>query len=399
MAQAAAHLVDHVLPEVPVRQWVLSVPWALRLHLASDPRLCRSVASAYLRAVSASYKRRAQAAGLPPGVRSFSGAINVVQRFGSSLALNVHFHALFLDGIYTTLGPAGIPTFHPAPALDDEEVALILADARRRITRLLHSRGLLPEPGEPPPLPAQAEESLLPFLQAASIQSRVALGPNSGAPLPRQRAPLDHLPKRALRSPLCHTEASFSLHAAVRIDGTDRGALEHLCRYVTRPPLAQGRLQLREDGKVIWQLRRPWRDGTQAFVLDPLTFLERLAALVPHPREHGLTYHGVLAPGSPLRSLIVPREGESEPPSGEDSGPPARSTIGRAPNLSWAELLLRVFGEDVLRCPGCGGRRHMISSITEPETIRRILAHLDLRTEPYAFEPARPPPQAELDWS
>ena len=158
--------------------------------------------------------------------------------------------------------------------------------------------------------------------------------------------------------------------------------------------MAQGRLQLREDGKVIWQLRRPWRDGTQAFVLDPLTFLERLAALVPHPREHGLTYHGVLAPGSPLRSLIVPGEVGSLP--GEGSG---ESTGGRAPNLSWAELLLRVFGEDVLRCPGCGGRRHMISSITEPETIRRILAPLDLRTEPYAFAPARPPPQAELGWS
>ena len=41
----------------------------------------------------------------------------------------------------------------------------------------------------------------------------------------------------------------------------------------------------------------------------------------------------------------------------------------------------------------------MISSITEPETISRILAHLGLRTEPYEFAPARPPPQTELDWS
>ena len=72
----------------------------------------------YLRAVSASYKRRAQGVGFLAGVRSFSGAINVVRRFGSSLALSVHFHALFLDGSYTTHGPAGISTFHPASALE-----------------------------------------------------------------------------------------------------------------------------------------------------------------------------------------------------------------------------------------------------------------------------------------
>jgi len=31
MSQTAAHLVDHVIPHVPVRQWVLSLPIALRL--------------------------------------------------------------------------------------------------------------------------------------------------------------------------------------------------------------------------------------------------------------------------------------------------------------------------------------------------------------------------------
>lgn len=89
-----------------------------------------------------------------------------------------------------------------------------------------------------------------------------------------------------------------------------------------------------------------------------------------------------------LRSMVVPW---SEPGASEGRPP-------RASQLTWAELLLRVFGEDVLRCPGCGGRRQMISAITEAATIRRILLHLGLRTEPYSFEPARSPPQAELQW-
>ena len=43
MAQTAAHLVDHVIPHVPVRQWVLSLPIPLRLLLAAQPKLVTPV--------------------------------------------------------------------------------------------------------------------------------------------------------------------------------------------------------------------------------------------------------------------------------------------------------------------------------------------------------------------
>ncbi|MFT6831418.1 MAG: hypothetical protein ACJAZN_001581 [Planctomycetota bacterium] len=62
MAQTAAHLVDRVFPDVPIREWVLSVPKPLRLAMAMDASLCRDVTRAHLRAVSASYVRRAKAA-------------------------------------------------------------------------------------------------------------------------------------------------------------------------------------------------------------------------------------------------------------------------------------------------------------------------------------------------
>jgi len=67
MAESAAHLVDHVLPEVPVRQWVLSFPWSVRYLLARSPRLCSAVRRVFLRAVFASYRRRAERAGIPAG--------------------------------------------------------------------------------------------------------------------------------------------------------------------------------------------------------------------------------------------------------------------------------------------------------------------------------------------
>jgi ribosomal protein S27E len=43
MAETAAHLVDHVIPRVPVRQWVLSFPIPLRLLFATHPELLAPV--------------------------------------------------------------------------------------------------------------------------------------------------------------------------------------------------------------------------------------------------------------------------------------------------------------------------------------------------------------------
>jgi hypothetical protein len=57
MAGTAAHLVDRVLPQVPIRQWVLSVPFALRYRLAYDARLASEVLGLFVRAVFASLRR------------------------------------------------------------------------------------------------------------------------------------------------------------------------------------------------------------------------------------------------------------------------------------------------------------------------------------------------------
>ena len=48
MAERAAHLVDHVIPDVPVRQWVLSLPDPLRYRLAWDHDLCRRVSAVFV---------------------------------------------------------------------------------------------------------------------------------------------------------------------------------------------------------------------------------------------------------------------------------------------------------------------------------------------------------------
>jgi Putative transposase len=82
---------------------------------------------------------------------------------------------------------------------------------------------------------------------------------------------------------LCADIDGFSLHAAVRCGADDRKALEQLCRYITRPALANERVRTNAAGQVVLKLKAAWRDGTTHMVMSPLEFMQRLAALVPGP--------------------------------------------------------------------------------------------------------------------
>ncbi len=128
-------------------------------------------------------------------------------------------------------------------------------------------------------------------------------------------------------------------------------------------------------------------------------FETELAALVPPPRAHLLTYHGVLEPASALRSAIVPGAGRSARPrrplrSGQEGrgGPCAAPHARRYP---WAALRKRVFTVDVLHCEGCGGRRVILAAITQAAVVAAILISLGLPTALPVRHPARPPPGYE----
>jgi hypothetical protein len=60
---------------------------------------------------------------------------------------------------------------------------------------------------------------------------------------------------------LCADMNGFSLHAAVRCEAGNRQGLEQLCRYITRPALANERVQCNAAGQVVLKLKTPWRDG------------------------------------------------------------------------------------------------------------------------------------------
>ena len=77
---------------------------------------------------------------------------------------------------------------------------------------------------------------------------------------------------RHTRSGRARNARGFSLHAGVCVTGTDREGLERLCRYVARPAIATERLSELPDGRIAYDLRHPWSDGTTRVVFEPQSF-------------------------------------------------------------------------------------------------------------------------------
>src|SRR5206468_4118983 len=92
----------------------------------------------------------------------------------------------------------------------------------------------------------------------------------------------------------------------VSIEAHDRLRLERLIRYAARPAVATERLNELPDGRLLYRLKRPWRDGTSAVIFERQDFMTKLAVLVPAPRAHLTRYHGILGPAAVWRPMIIP---------------------------------------------------------------------------------------------
>jgi hypothetical protein len=302
MANTAANLVDRVLPAVPVRQWVLSLPWELRALAAFNADVLSALARIFVEAIFARHKRWAKQRGLG---KAPSGAVTHVQRFGSSINLNVHFHVMVIDGVFTR-DEEGRTLFHSAPSPTHEELDLIVRLVRRRAIAWLTRKGHLGVPSEEHTQDAPAQTSLdacAAIAMARGTVQRMGDEPKAerdgasdlGAPPANERA-VEH--------------DGFNLHADVAIAGDDDLGRERLMRYGARPPLALDRLRRLPGGRIAYRIKKLRNGRAKHRVMTPLEFLARLAAIVPPPRYPLLRYHGVLGPRSAWRRDIVPKARE-----------------------------------------------------------------------------------------
>jgi Putative transposase len=324
-----------------------------------------------------------------------------LQRFNSGLALSAHFHLLALDGVFVEDAEQGL-RFVEVSEPSTLDVAEIVTAVHARILRVLRRLGL-EEPEQDGDELAQ-ESPVLAACYAGSVSRRVALGPDAGKGVIKLGAEPNAPWVELERARHAHYEG-FDLHADVALRVDDRQGFEQVLRYGARPAVASDRLQLTPDGRVALTLKRRYHDGTTHLIFEPLTFVERLAALVPRPNKNLVIYSGVLAPNAKLRSKVVAYGSTPGPAAQSDAAggveraerahaPAVNEAVKRPrPNYSWAELMHRTFAVDVLDCPRCGGRLKLLAAVMSPSAVRAILASLGLDIDAPEPRPARAPPE------
>ncbi len=449
MANTASAIVDRMLPDVPVRQYVLTLPYELRRLAAFKADVLTAIGRIAVDAIFASYRARASRHGVEDGQ---CGAVNFVQRFGGSLNLHVHLHVALLDGVFVR-DPRGGVMFHPAAPPTREELDAIVRRVQHRVAAWLRRHGYLNE------RPIDERSNELPEQTALDACAAIAMGRGQVATLrDAEAAAGDHDEAVAGKAAVAVELDGFNLHAAVRIERGDDVGRERLMRYGARPPLSLERLRRLPGGRVAYRMKYVRLGRGKHRIMSGLEFMARLAALVAPPRYPLVRYAGVLGPRSAWRKDVVPQPREPRPacegaarksagsgsperpaePSKSSEGRPPRprtpdgpsgsggavakrvaapgvspgDVIALAPNilsvrhwgrllegalyaatprLDWASLLRRSFDVDVLECPKCHGRLRLLSVITEQEPVRRILGHLGLPTEPLPLARARDP--------
>jgi hypothetical protein len=256
MANTAAHLVDRVLPVVPVRQWVLSLPFELRMLAAFRADVLSALSRIFVEAIFGRYRARARERGL---VGTECGAVTFVQRFGSSLNLHVHFHVMVMDGTFSH-GDGAQMLFHEARTPDRGELLAVARRVHDRAVRWLRSRELLGRVIEAPSKPLQACAQLamlrgpmrtLPLDEAGDEHDAA----ESPVAVPLVRDAVDH--------------EGFNLEASVRIEGDDDMGRERLARYGARPPFSLERLRMLPGGRLAYRVKKVGRGREKTRVMTP----------------------------------------------------------------------------------------------------------------------------------
>jgi len=259
------------------------------------------------------------------------GMVASIQTFGSQIQWNPHVHALATDGL---LSPGG--TFHPM-RIWDEEIERLLTETFRRLV-----------------LDALVREERL----SEEFRDRL-LGFRHGG--------------------------GFSVYGRHLILNEEPARLEHMARYAVRAPVAADRVHEAEDGRILLEIPPDPRTGDTVLLLDPLEFIRRMTNQIPDAGQHLARYYGAYS--NRLRRRYRDEDGGVEVRE-QARGPDASgSPESRA---SWARLLRLVFEVDPLTCR-CGAEMKVISVITAPGLVEKLLRHVRDRAADETFDARAPP--------
>ena len=431
MFAQAAHLVDAVVPAVPLRHYVLSFPFELSLLAATNAEVLRAVARINYEVTAKFIRSRAAASGVVG--KTHAGALTFVHRFGSSLNLHVHLHVCVFDGVYVERANEA-PYFSPARPLTKDDLGELVERVAERVVTWLRKHGFVKDEPDLDSNEARMFSLVEMLAQVAAQRGTIEKikdrhdEAEAGIPEP---PPCDGAVK----------SCGFNLHASVRVGASDDRGRERLFRYCLRPPFSLDRLRVLDDGCIGYQVKKSGRRASRVRVMTPTECLARLCALIPPPYYPLTRFHGVVAPRSKLRSAIVPQppcdvaasccgkaktsdaraehadrakvhdvQSSTDPP--DDRVPTAHTPLGAhllaqilsgrseavdanhvlsvkhwdrigrgmpyaaTSSVPWAILHARTFEHDVLECGHCGGRLRVRAVVVDPDVATKILASI-----------------------
>lgn len=387
MTETAIHLTENVIPEVKMRQYVLTFPTPIRLLLARNENILAHLCQKAIRCIQEFIIQNTAR-----NNDAHTGSVLFIQRFGSSLNLNIHFHILFMDGVYETKSTDRIK-FYQQPKITNLKLTKLLNTIIQKTIKFLLKQKIVTEEEGTCLL---NENTLAEFLnphdlvleaETASVQNIIAFGTNKGQPVKRYRLGQSLLPTKEASSPseLCIQKDGFSLHALRVVKKEQRDRLLHLIQYMIRPPIAEDRLTILPNGQIKIALKNAWADGTYAIELSQLEFLEKILAILPPPFFHEVRYYGIFAANATLRKKIVRQNSEDD--IIYDSFIPNGTKNKKY--IPWSVLLKKTFALDILRCPKCGNRMWIWEIVEDHREIDATLFVLGLPADPPRPDPPR----------
>ena len=261
-----AVVTDRILPNVPIRQYVLSLPYELRGLAATKPDVLTALGRIFAEEIARTTKRRTGIAGTE------TGAVSFPQRFGGSLNLHVHFHTLAVDGVFEKQGEC--VRVHEASPPSKTDLDELVRRVHDRALVWLRRRDYVDDRAAEERESETKRPSPLDAFAVLALAGGTFVG-RPMAPKPQQDAGFEHKERR-----FSAAYRGFDVHCAVRIAADDDEGRERLVRYCARPPFALGRIEELKDGRIAYRMKTPRRGSTHR-VMTPMEFLARLAILVP----------------------------------------------------------------------------------------------------------------------
>jgi Putative transposase len=193
--------------------------------------------------------------------------VTFIQRFGSAINVNLHFHCVFLEGVYLDRTEAGLtPRFVTGEPPTDADIAAVITKISHRVIRKLRQLGYL-EAGLDAAVatgydPLRDDAPELARTMAASVQQRLAFGEWTGQQVRRIGSGFGaegETPR--LTGPRCASVQGFSLHANTQVLAHRRDQLECLIRYTACGAVSLERLAQDANGDLVYTFTHPWSDG------------------------------------------------------------------------------------------------------------------------------------------